>query len=256
MWRHVRTARWGAQEISGTGSLGSELAAAQRLVYRADMDRPVLIAPSILSADLGHLADEIRDVERAGAHYIHIDVMDGHFVPNITWGTPIVRAARQVTTLPLDVHLMIEEPARYIDDFAEAGADLIGIHIEADRHAQRTLSRIRGLGKKSCITLNPQTPPEAIDYVLDDVDQILVMSVNPGFGGQKFLPSVLGKIESLRKTLQRRGLTVDIEVDGGIGPATARSVVDAGATVLVAGAAIFTSSDRKAQIDAILASTR
>ena len=211
----------------------------------------LLIAPSILSADLGNLASEIRDVEAAGADYIHIDVMDGHFVPNITWGTPIVAAARKVTALPLDVHLMISEPDRYIESFAEAGADLIGIHIEADHHAQRTLTRIRALGKKSCITLNPQTPVASIEHVLDVVDQVLLMSVNPGFGGQKFLPLVIRKTEELRARISALGLQVDIEVDGGISAETARSVVEAGANVLVAGNAVFGQKDRKASIEQI-----
>lgn len=215
------------------------------------MPASVLVAPSILSADLGHLAREIADVEAAGADMIHIDVMDGRFVPNITWGPPIVRAARQVTRLPLDVHLMIVEPDRYVEAFAEAGADVIGIHVEADPHAQRTLTRIRELGKRACITLNPQTPPEAVEYLLESVDQILVMSVNPGFGGQKFLPLVIPKIRALREKIAARGLSVDIEVDGGISEATARAVVEAGANVLVAGAAVFGHPDRKARIDGI-----
>ena len=217
------------------------------------MAHPLLIAPSILSADLGNLASEILDVEKGGADYIHVDVMDGHFVPNITWGAPIVQAARRVTKLPLDVHLMIENPDRYIEDFAAAGADIIGIHIEADRHAHRTLSQIRALGKKPCITLNPQTPIDSIEYVLELVDQVLLMSVNPGFGGQKFIPSVVPKISALRKRINALGLSVDIQVDGGISATTIRQVVDAGANVVVAGAAVFKHADRKAQIDGIRA---
>lgn len=215
-----------------------------------------MIAPSILSADLGNLAREIQDVEAGGAHYIHVDVMDGHFVPNITWGPPIVAAVSKVTRLPVDVHLMIENPDRYIEHFAEAGASIIGIHVEADRHAHRTLTRIRELGKKSCITLNPQTPLQSIDYLLESSDQVLLMSVNPGFGGQKFIDSVVPKIEALRKTVDFRGLSLDIEVDGGISPETAKRVVDAGANVLVAGAAIFNHEDRKSRIAAILEAAR
>jgi len=215
------------------------------------MARDILIAPSILSADLGNLASEIADIEKGGADYVHVDVMDGHFVPNITWGAPIVKAARGVTQLPLDVHLMIANPAQYVRDFAEAGSDLIGIHIEADAHAHRTLNLIRSLGKKSCITLNPQTPISTIEYVLESVDQVLIMSVNPGFGGQKFIPGVLPKIEALRETIEKKGLSIDIEVDGGVSPITAGQVVSAGANVLVAGAAVFKHEDRGAQIEAI-----
>jgi ribulose-phosphate 3-epimerase len=207
------------------------------------------IAPSILSADLSRLGEEIREVEAAGAELIHLDVMDGHFVPNLTWGPPIVAAVRPVTKLPLDVHLMITKPARYIEAFAEAGADIIGIHIEADATPGETLAHIRALGKKPCITLNPQTGLETIDHLLDQVDQVLIMSVNPGFGGQAFIPSALGKIEALANRLAQRGLqNVEIEVDGGIGPTTFQSVVDAGATILVAGAAIFGQRDRAAAI--------
>jgi ribulose-phosphate 3-epimerase len=213
-------------------------------VYLATAMGSLKIAPSILGADLTQLGDEVRDAERAGADMIHVDVMDGHFVPNITWGPPMVQALRGVTKLPLDVHLMVTEPSRYLEAFARAGADIIGIHVEADPHAQRTLSQIRALGKRSCITLNPQTPPTAIEYLLDDVDQILVMSVNPGFGGQKFLPQILPKLRALRALIEGRGLTIDLEVDGGIDAATAPLVVRAGANVLVAGASVFGSRDR------------
>lgn len=215
------------------------------------MSASVLVAPSILSADLGYLAREIGEVESGGADMIHIDVMDGRFVPNITWGTPVVRAARRITSLPLDVHLMIVEPDRYVEAFAEAGADVIGIHVEADVHAQRTLSRIRELGKRASITLNPQTPASAVEHLLESTDQVLVMSVNPGFGGQKFLPLAVPKIRALRRMIESQGLEVDIEVDGGITEVTAAAVVEAGANVLVAGAAVFGHPERKERIDAI-----
>ena len=218
------------------------------------MTQPLLIAPSILSADLGNLSSEILDIEAGGADYVHIDVMDGHFVPNITWGTPIVQAAKKITSLPLDVHLM--NPAQYVESFAKAGADIIGIHIEIDHHAQRTLTQIRELGKKSCITLNPQTGIDTIEYLLDDLDQILLMSVNPGFGGQKFLPLVLPKVEALRERIEKRGLKIDIEIDGGISPLTVKSAVDAGANVLVAGAAVFGKPDRAKAITEIRKAAR
>ena len=220
------------------------------------MTQPLLIAPSILSADLGNLSSEILDIEAGGADYVHIDVMDGHFVPNITWGTPIVQAAKKITSLPLDVHLMIMNPAQYVESFAKAGADIIGIHIEIDHHAQRTLTQIRELGKKSCITLNPQTGIDTIEYLLDDLDQILLMSVNPGFGGQKFLPLVLPKVEALRERIEKRGLKIDIEIDGGISPVTVKSAVDAGANVLVAGAAVFGKPDRAKAIAEIRKAAR
>lgn len=217
------------------------------------MSREVLIAPSILGADLTHLAREVGVVEDAGADYIHVDVMDGHFVPNITWGPVLVRAVRRVTKLPLDVHLMIEEPARYVEDFASAGADIIGIHIEADVHAHRTLGLIRSLGKKACITLNPQTPLSAIEYLLPSVDQVLLMTVNPGFGGQKFIPEMIPKISALAQLRKERRLAFDIQVDGGINAETAALVAGAGADVLVAGAAIFNAADGPAQIHTIRA---
>jgi ribulose-phosphate 3-epimerase len=204
----------------------------------------IRIAPSILSADLGRLAEEIREVEAAGADWIHVDVMDGRFVPNITVGPLIVAAVRRATTLPIDVHLMILEPERYLDAFAEAGADVLSVQLEATRHVQGTLAHIRSLGKRAGLVLNPHTPEEAIRYVLGDVDQVLVMSVNPGFGGQSFLPLALPKLRALRERIDREGLKIDLEVDGGIAPSTARSVVAAGADVLVAGTAVFGQPDR------------
>jgi ribulose-phosphate 3-epimerase len=212
---------------------------------------PVAIAPSILSADLGRLAAEIADVERGGADWIHVDVMDGRFVPNITLGPVVVKAARAATRLPLDVHLMIVEPERYLEAFAEAGADTLSVHVEASPHLQRTLAEIRRLGKRAGVVLNPHTSESAIDYVLDDVDLILVMSVNPGFGGQEFLPSVLPKLAALRKRIDDRKLRIDLEVDGGVSPLTAKQVTDAGARVLVAGSAVFGKRDRAEAISAI-----
>jgi ribulose-phosphate 3-epimerase len=204
----------------------------------------IRIAPSILSADLGRLADEVREVESAGADWIHVDVMDGRFVPNITVGPLVVAAVRRATRLPIDVHLMIVEPERYLEAFAEAGADVISVQLEATRHVQRNLAEIRALGKRAGLVLNPHTPEEAIRYVLGDVDQVLVMSVNPGFGGQTFLPLALPKLRALRERFDRERLKIDLEVDGGISPATARSVVEAGADVLVAGTAVFGQPDR------------
>jgi len=216
------------------------------------MPRTIRIAPSILSADLGRLAEEIRSVEVGGAHWIHVDVMDGRFVPNITLGPIVVKAARAATKLPLDVHLMIVEPERYIEAFAEAGADVISVHVEASTHLQRTLSEIRRLGKKAGVVLNPHTHESSIEHVLDDVDLVLVMSVNPGFGGQSFLPAALPKIEAIRAMIERRGLAVDLEVDGGVAADTAAKVTRAGADVLVAGSAVFGKADRAAAIRAIL----
>jgi ribulose-phosphate 3-epimerase len=220
-------------------------------VSDALMSQAVRIAPSILSADLGKLADEIRDVESAGADWIHVDVMDGRFVPNITLGPIVVAAARRVTSLPLDVHLMIVEPERYIQAFAEAGADVISVHVEASVHLQRTVAAIKGFGKRAGVVLNPHTPEDAIRYVLSDVDLVLVMTVNPGFGGQAFLPTVLPKVRALRKTIDESGRPIDLEVDGGVSPATAKQLVDAGARVLVAGNAVFGETDRARAIQAI-----
>jgi len=212
---------------------------------------PIKIAPSILSADFGRLAEEVRGIETAD--YVHVDVMDGHFVPNLTIGPLVVGAVRRATRLPLDVHLMIEDAERWVAAYAHAGADLIGVHVEACPHLHRTLHQIRELGKKPCVVLNPATPLEAIEWVLADVDQVLIMSVNPGFGGQQFIPSALDKIRALRQMIDRRGLRIDIEVDGGIKLDNTAEVVAAGADVLVSGSAIFGTADYAATIAAMRA---
>jgi ribulose-phosphate 3-epimerase len=201
------------------------------------------IAPSILSADFTRLAEEVKAVERAGADYIHLDVMDGHFVPNITIGPMIVRAVRRITDLPLDVHLMISNPDDYIDRFAEAGATGLTVHAEAVIHLHRTIQRIRQKGLNPCVSLNPATPLGPLEYVLDDLDMVLLMTVNPGFGGQEFIREVVPKVQRLREWIEARELDVDIEVDGGIGPETIHQVSSAGANVFVAGSAIFHSRD-------------
>ncbi|MCA9603422.1 MAG: ribulose-phosphate 3-epimerase [Myxococcales bacterium] len=205
--------------------------------------RTPLIAPSILSADFARLGEEVRAVEAKGADWAHVDVMDGRFVPNITIGVPVVRSLRKATKLPLDVHLMIVEPERYVADFAEAGADVITVHAEASPHLHRTLQQIRALGKKAGVSLNPHTPVSVLDHVLDLVDLVLIMSVNPGFGGQSFIPAALPKIESVRRVLDSRGLDAHLEVDGGVNADTVQSVLDAGADVLVAGSAVFGAGD-------------
>jgi len=198
-----------------------------------------LISPSILSADFAKLGDEVRAIGEAGADWIHIDVMDGHFVPNITIGPGVVKALRPHSTKPFDVHLMISPVDNFLDAFAEAGADIITVHPEAGPHLHRTIQRIKGLGKKAGVSLNPATPAKMLDYVLEEIDLVLVMSVNPGFGGQKFITSQLRKIEAIAKRIAKENLDVQVEVDGGIDPETARQTVDAGATVLVAGTAAF-----------------
>ena len=211
----------------------------------------ILVAPSILSADLGRLAAEVAEVEKGGADWIHVDVMDGRFVPNLTLGPVVVQALRRTTRLPLDVHLMIVEPERYLEAFAEAGADIISVHVEASTHLQRTLCEIRRLGKKSGVVLNPHTPEDHVRYVLEDADLVLVMSVNPGFGGQRFIRSVVPKIAALRQMIDKAGLDVALEVDGGVAPETAKEVVDAGARVLVAGSAVFGKPNRAEAIASI-----
>lgn len=215
------------------------------------MPESVLIAPSILAADFLKLGDEIRDVEAGGADYIHVDVMDGRFAPNLTAGPVIVEAARRATKLPLDIHLMVADPGAYIEAFAQAGADIIGIHIEADGQPQRLLNEIRRLGKKSCVVLNPHTPETSIRYLLPDIDQVLVMTVNVGFAGQKFIPSMLPKIRALREMIDKSGFAIDIEVDGGVAPDTARGLYEAGARVMVAGSAVFGADDRRQAIEGI-----
>ena len=197
------------------------------------------IAPSILSADFARLGEEVRAIDAAGADWIHIDVMDGHFVPNLTIGPAVVKALRSHSSKPFDVHLMISPIDHFLDAFAEAGADIITVHPEAGPHLHRTVQRIKGLGKKAGVSLNPATPAKMLDYVLEEIDLVLVMSVNPGFGGQKFIASQLRKIEAIAKQAAKQGLTIDIEVDGGIDPVTARQAIDAGATALVAGTAAF-----------------
>ncbi|UQZ87256.1 Ribulose-phosphate 3-epimerase [Paenibacillus konkukensis] len=206
----------------------------------------MLIAPSILSADFSKLGEEIADVEKGGADWIHVDVMDGHFVPNITIGPLVVEAIRPRTSLPLDVHLMIENPDAYIPAFAKAGADLISVHVEACRHLHRTLHLIKEHNVKAGVVLNPATPLSSLEHVMDEtLDLVLIMTVNPGFGGQQFISGMLPKIAKLRSMLNERGLAkVDIEVDGGINAETARQVTEAGANVLVAGSAVFNRSDR------------
>ncbi|NPA49881.1 MAG: ribulose-phosphate 3-epimerase [Thermodesulfobacteria bacterium] len=210
----------------------------------------IKLAPSILSADFGRLAAEIEAVEAAGADVIHIDVMDGHFVPNLTIGPAVVKAIRPVTTLPFDVHLMITNPDDFLEDFAKAGADWLSVHVETCPHLHRTISRIKELGKKAGVVLNPATSLSALDYILEEVDYVLIMSVNPGFGGQKFIPSALRKVRELRALLASRGLDIPIEIDGGINLETVAEVVKAGAEILVAGSAIFGTKDYATTIKA------
>jgi len=201
------------------------------------------IAPSILSADFTKLGQEVMDVEQAGADYIHIDVMDGHFVPNITIGPMLVKAVRGVTDLPLDVHLMISNPDQYVEDFVNAGADIVAVHAEAVNHLHRSVQIIKNAGVRAAVSLNPATSLQAIEYLLDDLDMVLIMTVNPGFGGQKFISEVVPKIERLKKMIDSRGLEIEIEVDGGVNPETIGLVSSAGADVFVAGSAIFHSED-------------
>ncbi|HVS32689.1 MAG TPA: ribulose-phosphate 3-epimerase [Thermoanaerobaculia bacterium] len=211
----------------------------------------IKIAPSLLSADFARLAEEIASVEAGGADLLHLDVMDGHFVPNMTIGAGVIKACRAVTRLPFDCHLMIEEPQRYIDSFLDAGAQMISIHIEAEVHLQRALQMIRSGGAKAGIAINPATAFESLSTAIDFCDYVLVMSVNPGFGGQKFIEPVVPKIRQIARLVRERGLSVDIEVDGGVDVRTAPVVAAAGANWLVAGSAVFGQKDRKAAMDAI-----
>lgn len=203
----------------------------------------IKIAPSILSADFSVLGEEIRRAERAGADWIHIDVMDGHFVPNLTFGPPVIAAIRKATKLPFDVHLMIDNPSAMLEPFMDAGADIVTVHAETAPHLHRLLQAIRQRGLKAGVSLNPSTSLTAVEEVLDAVDMVLIMSVNPGFGGQKFIPATLDKISRLRAMITERKLAVDIEVDGGIDPVTAPQVIAAGANVLVAGSAVYGAAD-------------
>lgn len=203
----------------------------------------IKISPSILSADFARLGEEIRAIDVGGADYIHVDVMDGHFVPNITIGPLVVAAVRKVTNKPLDVHLMIENPDRYIPDFAKAGADLITVHQEAVPHLHRTIQLIKSLGKKAGVSINPATPVATLDVILDDLDLVLLMSVNPGFGGQSFIPATLAKITELRQRIEQRGLSVEIEIDGGVKADNIGRMAGAGADVFVAGSAVFSTPD-------------
>jgi len=213
------------------------------------MPRPIQIAPSILASDFGRLADEIKDVASGGADLIHVDVMDGTFVPNLTLGPDIVRSVRKATSLPIDVHMMVMQPERHIEAFAAAGADIITVHAEATIHLQRTLNAIRQLGKRAGVALNPHTSEHGLEYILGDIDLILVLTINPGFSGQAFLPGVLPKISNIRRLVSTRDIS--IEVDGGINPQTAQEVTRAGADILVAGVAVYAQPDRRKAIATI-----
>ncbi|WP_434383455.1 ribulose-phosphate 3-epimerase [Melittangium boletus] len=212
------------------------------------MTRRVLVSPSLLSSDFGRLAEEVRAVEAAGADWVHVDVMDGRFVPNITLGPVVVEAIKKAATRPLDVHLMIVEPEKYVDAFVKAGADILTVHAEACTHLHRVIQQIRHAGARPSVVLNPATPLSALEEVLGDVDMVLLMSVNPGFGGQGFIPQTVDKVRRLRAMLDARGLKTEIEVDGGINAETSKKVVEAGASVLVAGSYVFGAKDYAAAI--------
>ncbi|MDY0291405.1 MAG: ribulose-phosphate 3-epimerase [Desulfuromonadaceae bacterium] len=213
----------------------------------------VKISPSILSADFARLGEEVQAVEQAGADYIHVDVMDGHFVPNITIGAPVVKALRPVTSLPLDVHLMIENPDKYIPDFASAGADIITVHQEAVPHLHRTIQLIHSLGKRAGVSLNPATPVDTLELILAEVDMVLLMTVNPGFGGQSFIPFTLKKIARMRSMIERSGRNIELEVDGGVKAENIAEIAKAGADVFVAGSAVFNGKDYTRNLAALRA---
>ncbi|ALS78244.1 ribulose phosphate epimerase [Planococcus kocurii] len=211
----------------------------------------IKIAPSILAADFAKLGEEVLEVEKAGADWIHVDVMDGHFVPNISFGAVVLNAIKPLTKLPMDVHLMIENPDLYIEEFAKAGADYITVHVEACPHLHRTIQLIRSFGVKPGVVLNPHTPVETIQHILEDIDLVLFMTVNPGFGGQKFIQSVVPKVKQLADIIKEKGLSIDIEIDGGINEETIVPCAQAGATVFVAGSAIYSKNDRTQALQAI-----
>lgn len=206
--------------------------------------RKILISPSLLSADFSRLADELQVIEQSGADWVHLDVMDGNYVPNLTFGMPIIKSIRKHSQLPFDVHLMIDQPERYIEEFKNAGADRLTFHVEACKHSHRYLTQIKELGMASGISLNPQTPLCFLEHLLEEIDQVLIMSVNPGFGGQSFIKTALNKIEDLRSMIDKKGLDTIIQVDGGIGPENMQRIVSAGADVLVMGSAFFNSENK------------
>ena len=216
----------------------------------------MILAPSVLAADFGHLADEISRAEQGGATLVHLDVMDGHFVPNLTMGPAVVRAARRATRLPLDVHLMIEHAELYVDAFADAGANWVSLHVEAVPHLQRTVARVQERGLKAGVALNPATPLVSIEEIAPELDYVVVMSVNPGFGGQKFIPASLDKVRRMRELLRRRGLAAQIEVDGGVDESNIKALVEAGAEVLVAGTSVFGKGDPAAAARRLLEAAR
>ena len=216
----------------------------------------MIVAPSILAADFGRLAEEVQKAEKGGAGVVHVDVMDGHFVPNLTVGPPVVKSLRRATSLPLDCHLMIENADRYVDAFVDAGANWVSVHVEAMPHLQRTIAHLRARGVRPGVVLNPATPLATLDEILPEVDYVLVMSVNPGFGGQTFLPASLDKIRRLKRTLDERGLRVDIEVDGGVDASNIRALAQAGAAIFVAGSAVFGQGDPEAGVRRLLEAAR